>query len=124
MWTLMPQIPTFEQRAAKLFEIVGRLKPGVTIDAARADLEAISARISREHPDAGAGFGLAVEPARNWLMGPELQLTSILLLGVVGFVLLMCCANVASLLLARASLRSRELAVRTALGAGRGRVII
>ena len=99
------------------------MKPGVTIDAARGDVEAIGARIAREHSDAGAGFGLAIEPFRDWLMGPDLQLTSLLLLGVVGFVLLMCCANVANLLLARANVRSRELAVRAALGAGRGRVI-
>ncbi|HEY6509106.1 MAG TPA: ABC transporter permease, partial [Vicinamibacterales bacterium] len=124
MWTLMPQLPAaLNQRSIQMFEVVGRLKPGVTIDAARADVEAIGARIAREHPDAAAGFGLAIEPFRSWLMGPDLQLTSVLLLGVVGFVLLMCCANVANLLLARANSRSRELAVRTALGATRGRVI-
>jgi putative ABC transport system permease protein len=124
MWTLMPEVPeALNDRALRLFEVVGRLKPGVTLGAARADVEAIAARIASEHSDAGPGFGLAVKPLRDWLMGPDLQLTSILLLGVVGFVLLMCCANVANLLLARVNVRSRELAVRTALGAGRGRVI-
>jgi putative ABC transport system permease protein len=124
MWTLIAQVPeALNQRVFRFFETVGRLKPGVTLDAARSDVEAIGARIAREHSDAGAGFGLAVTPVRDWLMGPDLQLTSLLLLGVVGFVLLMCCANVANLLLARANVRSRELALRTALGAGRGRVI-
>ena len=124
MWTLMGALPPLtNQRTFRLFDVVGRLKPGVTLDAARSDVDAIAARIAREHSDAGAGFGLAVEPVRVWLMGPDLQLTSMLLVGVVGFVLLMCCANVANLLLARANVRSRELALRAALGAGRGRIV-
>ena len=63
MWTLMAADPgTFDRRAFRVFEVIGRLKPGVTLDAARADVEAIGARIAREHADAGAGFGLAIEP--------------------------------------------------------------
>jgi putative ABC transport system permease protein len=124
MWTLNPEYPPFvRQRSFTVLEVVGRLKPGVTLDAARADVAAIGARIARENPATSKGFGLDIEPLRDRLMGPELQRTSLLLLAVVGFVLLMCCANVANLLLARTSARARELAVRTALGAGRGRVI-
>jgi putative ABC transport system permease protein len=124
MWTLMPQLPPFVRtRSFGIAEVVGRLKPGVTLENARADVAAIGARIVRENPTVSKGFALDAEPLRDLLMGPDLQLTSLLLVGVVGFVLLMCCANVANLLLARTSARARELAVRTALGAGRGRVV-
>jgi putative ABC transport system permease protein len=124
MWTLNPEFPPFvRQRSFTVLEVVGRLKPGVTLEAARADVATIGERIGRENPGTSKGFALDIEPLRDRLMGPELQRTSLLLLAVVGFVLLMCCANVANLLLARTSARARELAVRTALGAGRGRVI-
>jgi putative ABC transport system permease protein len=103
-------------------EVIGRLKPGVTPDAARAEVAEIGRRIATEDPASGHGFALETTPLREWLMGSDLQLTSYLLLGVVGFVLLMCCANVANLVLARGTVRARELALRTALGAGRGRV--
>jgi len=123
MWTLSGDVPPFvRQRSFRVVEVVGRLKPGATLDSARADAAAIGARIATEHPDAGAGFAVEAEPLRGLLMGPELRRTSVLLLAIVGFVLLMCCANVANLLLARTSARAQELAVRTALGAGRSRV--
>ena len=124
MWTLNGEVPPFvRQRPFRVIEVVGRLKPGVTLEAARADMAAIGVRIAAAHADVGKGFALDAEPVRATLVGPELQRTSILLLGVVGFVLLMCCANVANLLLARTSARAQELAIRTALGAGRGRVV-
>jgi putative ABC transport system permease protein len=124
MWTLNPEYPPFvRQRSFAVIEVVGRLKPGITVEAARADVAAIGERIAREDPVTSKGFALDVEPLRDRLMGPELQRTSVLLLAVVGFLLLMCCANVANLLLARTSARGRELAVRTALGAARGRVV-
>jgi putative ABC transport system permease protein len=124
MWTLTGDVPPFvRQRSFRVIEVVARLKPGVTLDGARADLATIGARIATEAPDVGTGFALDAEPVRDTLMGPELQRTSVLLLAVVGFILLMCCANVANLLLARTSARAQELAIRTTLGAARGRVV-
>src|SRR5262249_34906853 len=101
----------------------GRVKPGVTVDAARADVGAIADALAREWPGTNKGHTATADPLRDKVIGRELRLTAMLLLGVVGLVLLMCCANVANVLLARASARSREFAVRAALGAGWGRIL-
>ena len=128
IWTLLAEVaPGLSQvaaaRGARSLQVVGRLKPGVTLDTVRADLAAFGERLSRDYPATHKGWSMTAEPLRAGVMGPELQLTSLFLFGVVGFVLLLCCANVANLLLARGSVRSRELAVRSALGAGRSRIV-
>jgi putative ABC transport system permease protein len=110
-------------RAFRFFQVIGRVKPGVTIDAAQADLAVIADRAAQAHPESNKDWSVTVEPLRTGVMSPTLQRTSLFLLAVVGFVLLLCCANIANLLLARGNARARELAVRAALGAGRGRIV-
>jgi putative ABC transport system permease protein len=128
IWSLLPGIPEGLRavpaaRGARSLQVVARLKPGITLEAARADVAAFGQRLAQDYPGTHKDWTMTVEPLRAAVMGPELQLTSLFLFGVVGFVLLLCCANVANLLLARGSVRSRELAVRSALGAGRSRIV-
>jgi putative ABC transport system permease protein len=110
-------------RRPTALRVVGRLRNGVTLDAARADVNRIADTLAQQFRDTREGRRVSVEPFRNELIGSELRLTALLFLGVVGFVLLMSCANIANLLLARETARVRELATRSALGAGRGRIV-
>jgi putative ABC transport system permease protein len=107
---------------AHFLRVAGRLAPGVTIADARREMTAIADSIARERPESNKDRGVLVETLRDGLIGPDLQLTAKLLLGVVTFVLLTCCANLTNLMLARTSARARELAVRSALGAGGRRI--
>jgi putative ABC transport system permease protein len=110
-------------RRSHILRVIGRIKAGLSLEAAQRDMTAIGNRNAELFPDTNKGHDPTLQPMREALIGSEMRLTSILLLGVVGFVLLMCCANVANLLLARTAARARELAVRAALGATRRRVL-
>ena len=123
MWAMRPIVNLPPQaRGAYALQVVGRMKPGVTPEAAADDLSAVAAGLSEAFPKTNKGRGAALERLHEAMVGGDLRRTSMLFLGVVAFVLLICCANVAALLLARGSARVRELAVRSALGAGRRRI--
>lgn len=110
-------------RRAHVLRAIGRMRPGVAIEAASGDLALVADALSTAFAETNAGRGVALEPLQRALAGGDLRRTSLLLLGVVGVVVVICCVNVASLLLTRASARASELALRAALGAGRPRVV-
>ena len=103
--------------------VVGRLKPGVSVTEARSQAAAVAAQIEREFPETNTGLGADVKPYTETAMGPEIYALLYTMLGAGIGVLLIACVNVSNLLVARASLRRREVAVRMALGAAQGRII-
>ena len=105
------------------FDVIGRMKRGVTPQAARTDLQRIAGNLAREYPREDRGIGFRLDPASTWIAGDATRRALWVLLGAVVFLLLIACLNIANLLLARGMARQREIAVRTALGAGRARLV-
>ncbi len=113
----------FRDRRASLGTVgIGRMKPGVTLAQARADMDSVARNLAAEYPDANKGTGIFVNPLKDDITGDFAPIL-FMLLGAVGFVLLIACANVANLLLARSAARAREFAIRVALGATRRRIM-
>jgi predicted permease len=110
-------------RRADALIVLGRLSRTATIDSARAEMDTIAARLRAEYPVTNASFGVTTDPLVDRVIGPATERSLWLLFGSVGFVLLIACANVANLMLARVTVRSHEFSLRTAIGASKMRLI-
>ena len=122
LWRPIQIDPKQLNRGPHYLQVVGRLKSGVTIQQAQAEMSTIASHLAEQYPDKIAGHGVKLELLSDRVVG-NIGTALFVLLGAVGFVLLIACANVANLQMVRAGARQKEIAIRTALGAGRSRII-
>jgi putative ABC transport system permease protein len=123
IWVPAPMLaPDMRVRRGHFLGAVGRLKQGVSLKEAQAELDGIAQKLAREYPQSNKGWSLRLVALRDAVVGPSVENSLVVLLAAVGVLLLIACANVAILLLARATTRRKEIAIRAALGSGRWRI--
>jgi putative ABC transport system permease protein len=122
VWRPLGWNPAQHNRGARFMEVVARLAPGVSIERAQSEFNALGHRLEEEYPKSNANWGVSIIPLHHEIVG-NFRPALFIMLGAVAFVLLIACANIANLLLARAGSRQKEIAIRLALGASRARLI-
>ena len=120
-WTPL-ELRAGDDRSRRYLRVLARVRPGASVETARAELETVASRLEAAHADTNGGWSVTVRTVHEAMVGSDLRRALFILLAVVALVMLIACANVAHLVLVRAAAREREIAIRSALGAGRGRL--
>ena len=123
LWVPITGYVSTQARNERGLQVFARMKPGVTVEDVRNEVSALGTRLAQAYPAESKDWGLAVRPVSDAMVPDQVRLMMLAMLGAVTLVLLIACANVANLLLAKASMRQREISIRAALGAGRWRIV-
>lgn len=123
LWVPVASYQDATPRSQRGLQVFARMKPGVTQAQAESDLRSLAGKLAATYPTENEDWSVGLRPLREWMLPEDVKLILLTMMGAVTLVLLIACSNVANLLLARASVRQREISIRTALGAGRWRIV-